>query len=67
MLEDETCLSSSCVPCGPVACSGRVSYLLGLVATGLCLVICVGTKLLPLLDCVHFGGLVCHLYKKLTA
>lgn len=37
------------------------------VATGLCLVICVGPKLLPLLDCVYFGGLVCHLHKKLTA
>lgn len=37
------------------------------VATGLCLVICVGPKLLPLLDCVHSGGLICHLHKKLTA
>lgn len=62
MLEDETRLSSSFVPCGPVACQLSVR-----VATGLCLVICVGTKLLPLLDYVHFGGLVCHLYKKLTA
>lgn len=34
---------------------------------GLCLVICVGPKLLPLLDYVHFGGLVYHLHEKLTA
>lgn len=58
MLEVRPPPSSSCTHCGPV---GWKSLL------GLCLVICVGPKLLSLLDYVHFDGLVYHLHEKLTA
>lgn len=36
------------------------------IAAGIFLVICVGPRWLPLLNCVHFGDLVYHLNKKLA-